>query len=68
MLDLYRDTQLAGDPESLPKSIKYRAMTPLYVNEPFRVILEQDQENKGSWTVQSHNSFGKIGSKGTITA
>ena len=67
MLDLYRDTQLAGDPEALPKSVKYRAQAPLYVAEPFRVTLEQDQESNNTWTVQSHDSFGKVASKGTIT-
>lgn len=67
MLDLYRDTRAKDDPERLPKSISYRAMTPLYVNEPFRVILEQDSDGQGKWTIQSHDSFGKVASKGTIT-
>lgn len=67
MLDLYRDTRASGNPEFVPKSISYRAMTPLYVAEPFRVILEQDSDGEGNkWTVQSHDSFGKIASKGTI--
>ena len=66
MLDLYRDTVLKGDPEALPKSISYRAMSPLYVGETFRIILEKDADGEGKWTVQSHDSFGKVGSKGNI--
>ena len=65
MLDLYRDTFLKDNPERLPKSIQYRATTPLYVDEPFRIILEQEKD--GKYTAQAHDSFGKVASKGSLT-
>lgn len=65
MLDLYRDTLAKDDPESVPKSISYRAMAPLYYKEPFRIVLEQ-QEGEGKWKVETHSSFGNVASKGSI--
>ena len=66
MLDLYRDVNLKGDPEALPKSISYRAMSPLYVNDKYRVILDKEEGGDGKWKVELFTSFGTTGSKGTI--
>ena len=68
MLDLYRDTMGNTDPEAIPKSINYRAMTPLYVDEKYRIILNKDSESEGAWKTEIYDSFGRIGSKGTIQA
>ena len=69
MLDLWRDTRNQNG-ESVPKSITYRAMSPLYVGEPYRILLERDgaaTETDGeSWRAEIWDSFGKAAMKGTI--
>lgn len=61
MLDLWRDSAKGGDEEALPRSIAYRAMAPLYVGEPYRIILEEDEGKVGEsrkWKAEIWDSFG----------
>jgi hydroxyacyl-ACP dehydratase HTD2-like protein with hotdog domain len=63
MLDLWRDSEKEGDAEGVPKSISYRAMSPLYVGEKYRIVLAK---NKGDWKADIWDSYGKLAMKGTI--
>lgn len=45
ILDLWRDTRGkdSGDPEnSVPESISYRATSPLYADEEYQIVLEDE--------------------------
>ena len=42
MLDFWRDNQ--EDDYSMPRSIRYRATAPFYVDEPYRALLEKNRE------------------------
>lgn len=69
MLDLWRDTARGGSEEAVPKSIAYRAMSPLYVGEPYRILLEKGmgkESSEGGWKAEIWDSFGKQSMKGTI--
>jgi hydroxyacyl-ACP dehydratase HTD2-like protein with hotdog domain len=70
MLDLWRDVRRAGDSEAVPRSIGYRAMSPLYVGERYRILLEEGGEGEkggdGKWKAEIWDSFGKMSMKGTI--
>lgn len=71
ILDLYRDTNERSSPEAVPRSISYRAMSPLYVGEKYRVVLEKDTDGKKDgerprWKAEIGDSFGKTGMKATI--
>lgn len=70
MLDFWRDTARGGDEEAVPKSIAYRAMSPLYVGEPYRILLEKGERKGDSsgagWKAEIWDSFGKQSMKGTI--
>jgi hydroxyacyl-ACP dehydratase HTD2-like protein with hotdog domain len=66
MLDLWRDTCRNGDEGTVPKSVTYRATSPLYVGEPYRILLEKGEKEKGQWTAEIWDSYGKVGMKGTI--
>lgn len=65
MLDLWRDTAQGGSPEGTPKSIVYRAMSPLYMGEPYRILLSQGEQG-GRWGADIWDSYGKQSMKGTI--
>jgi len=74
MLDFWRDVARQGEDGAVPKSIAYRAMSPLYVGEAYRVLLEHGNGNgNGSgekdgveWKAEIWDSFGKQSMKGTI--
>ncbi|KAJ4374856.1 hypothetical protein N0V83_001934 [Neocucurbitaria cava] len=66
ILDFWRDTAKSGDTEAVPKSIAYRAMSPLYVGEPYRILLEKEKSKDGEWRADIWDSFGKQSMKGTI--
>ncbi len=68
MLDFWRDTAREGAGDALPMSIEYRAMGPLYVGEPYRILLkEQDNEGKRKqWKVEIWDSYGKQSMGATI--
>ena len=73
MLDFWRDTSKNGDTEAVPKLISYRAMSPLYVGEPYRILLEsnanqqREAERDRRWELEIWDSFGKQSMKATIT-
>ena len=50
ILDLWRDTrQETGDAAStVPERISYRATSPLYVEDEYRVVLEEGSEGGGN--------------------
>jgi hydroxyacyl-ACP dehydratase HTD2-like protein with hotdog domain len=64
MLDLWRDTAKKGDAEAVPCSIAYRAMKPLYVGEPYRLLLERLEST--TWGAEIRDGFGTLSMKGTI--
>lgn len=66
LLDFWRDTARGGDWDAVPKSIAYRAMSPLYVGEPYRILFGQNAETEGEWKADIWDSFGKQSMKGTI--
>jgi hypothetical protein len=66
MLDLWRDKSRNGDEETVPKSVAYRATSPLYVGEPYRILLEKGEKEEGQWTSEIWDSYGKVGMKGII--
>ncbi|KAF2797477.1 hypothetical protein K505DRAFT_405729 [Melanomma pulvis-pyrius CBS 109.77] len=68
ILDFWRDTARNGNVEAVPKSIAYRAMSPLYSGEPYRILLEKEGggEKKDGWKAEIWDSFGKISMKGAI--
>ncbi|KAL1602194.1 hypothetical protein SLS59_004881 [Nothophoma quercina] len=71
ILDFWRDTAKGGSSEAAPKSIAYRAISPLYMGEHYRILLGQsganEQSNKnGEWTADIWDSYGKQSMKGTI--
>ncbi|CAE6998201.1 hypothetical protein P3342_000777 [Pyrenophora teres f. teres] len=73
MLDFWRDISKSGDTEAVPESISYRAMSPLYVDEPYRILLEKttikkgEGEADGHWQLGIWDSYGRQSMKGTIT-
>jgi hydroxyacyl-ACP dehydratase HTD2-like protein with hotdog domain len=67
MLDFWRDTAKDAADDAVPKSIAYRAMSPLYVGEPYRILLERNRaEATDGWQANIWDSFGKQSMKGTI--
>jgi hydroxyacyl-ACP dehydratase HTD2-like protein with hotdog domain len=70
ILDFWRDTAMSGSLEAVPKSISYRAMSPLYVGEPYRILLGQHADGqssgRGEWTADIWDNYGKLGMKGKI--
>ncbi|CAO2654032.1 Nn.00g107650.m01.CDS01 [Neocucurbitaria sp. VM-36] len=66
ILDFWRDTAESGNTEAVPKSIAYRAMSPLYIGEPYRILLDKGESKPGEWEAGIWDSFGKQSMKGTI--
>ena len=67
MLDFWRDVARNGDEGAMPRSITYRAMSPLYVGEAYRILLERGGEKGGGeWKAEIWDSFGKQSMKGAI--
>lgn len=69
MLDFWRDTARNMAEDAVPKSIAYRAMSPLYVGEPYRILLGKKgagEEEEGGWKADIWDSYGKQSMKGTI--
>lgn len=63
MLDLWRDNAKGGEDGAVPASIAYRAMSPLYVGERYRILLKKNEKD---WNTEIWDSFGKQGMKGHI--
>lgn len=71
ILDFWRDTAEGGSVDAVPKSISYRAMSPLYMGEPYRILLgEGSVSGQGSieseWNAAIWDSYGKQSMKGAI--
>jgi hypothetical protein len=61
MIDLWRDVN-GGD--VLPKKVTYRATSPLYADERYRIVMA---EEKGRLTdVRIVDSYGQVGMVGQI--
>ena len=67
MLDFWRDCKEGGD-QKVPSSIRYRAMSPLYVGERYRLCMERviDEDGDGKWEAEIWDSFGRVGMRGAI--
>lgn len=63
MLDMWRDEARGGDLGAVPASISYRAMSPLYVGEQYRILLKNDGKE---WNTEIWDGFGKQSMKGHI--
>lgn len=55
MLNLWRDSRTE---DALPKRIKYRMTSPLYVEERYRVILDEEEDKVSLGKIV--DSFGKV--------
>jgi hydroxyacyl-ACP dehydratase HTD2-like protein with hotdog domain len=71
MLDLWRDTTESdtGVPRSgivMPASIAYRATSPVYAGEGYRVILDKQASSDGTTLVAVVSNDGTVCMKGTI--
>ncbi|KAF2274059.1 uncharacterized protein EI97DRAFT_435430 [Westerdykella ornata] len=68
ILDFWRDTARGSEEGAIPRSISYRAMSPLYVGEKYRLLLERTtgKEENGGWKATIWDSFGKRSLKGAI--
>ncbi|KAH6644298.1 hypothetical protein C7974DRAFT_301123 [Boeremia exigua] len=68
ILDFWRDTAKSGSAEAVPMSISYRAMSPLYMSEPYRILLGRGPQSgsNGEWNADVWDSYGKQSMKGTI--
>jgi hydroxyacyl-ACP dehydratase HTD2-like protein with hotdog domain len=61
MVNLWRDVRPSG---SVPKKVTYRATTPLYAGETYRVLLDEEQDNISE--VKIVDSYGKVAMVGQI--
>ncbi|KAK3718810.1 hypothetical protein LTR37_004726 [Vermiconidia calcicola] len=68
ILDFYRDVTKGG--EAVPRSVAYRAMSPVYAGEKYRILLEKysagEEEQRPSWKAEIVDSFGKTCVKASI--
>jgi hydroxyacyl-ACP dehydratase HTD2-like protein with hotdog domain len=65
ILDLWRDTR-PKESFGLPKSIKYRATSPVYAEEPYRIVLADKADGRSD--VKIWTSEGKVGMEADIQA
>lgn len=69
LLDFWRDEYgaKAGKGELLyPKALKYRATSPVYVEEPYRILIEQEAIDKEDVPVEVVSNDGTVCMKGNI--
>lgn len=67
ILDFWRDTTRNAEQDAVPRSIAYRAMSPLYVGEPYRLLLERTGgAEHTAWEGNIFDNYGKQSMKGTI--
>lgn len=74
MLDLWRNERVRQDRGAtgrselvFPQSIVYRATSPVYAGEPYRVMMESEAVGKTEADVQVVSNDGTVCMKGTIT-
>jgi hypothetical protein len=63
MVNLWRDTK-GGDVGLTPRKITYRATSPLYAGERYRIVLEEEKEKVSE--VRIVDSYGKTSMVGNI--
>lgn len=70
ILDFWRDTAKSSSSEAVPKSVAYRAMSPLYMSEPYRILLRQSGGGRGTgsgeWSADIWDSYGSQSMKSTV--
>ncbi|UJO18062.1 Mesaconyl-C(4)-CoA hydratase [Fulvia fulva] len=68
MLDLWRDEYagIAGKEILLPKSLKYRATSPVYVGEGYRILIEKDTIDQSEVPIEVVSNDGTSCMKGTV--
>jgi hydroxyacyl-ACP dehydratase HTD2-like protein with hotdog domain len=64
MVDFWRDVLGHGDAEFVPKSVVYRATSPLYAGEPYRIVM--DEEKEGVSDVRIVDAYGNVSMVGKI--
>lgn len=67
MLDLWRDEQEFGDEGLYPSSIEYRATSPLYAGEGYRITMDASGVDHGKAELAAISEDGTVCMKGTIT-
>lgn len=69
ILDLWRDLRGGGDSENLdvvlPEKISYRATSPLYAEDEYRIVLTEGADKKSA--VEIITPAGNVGMKAEIT-
>lgn len=69
ILDLWRDVAAKGSEDPavfLPEKVEYRATSPLYVGDEYRIVLEENGSGNGG-KVQILDPQGTVGMKADIT-
>ncbi len=64
MVDFWRDMMGNGDEEFMPKRVVYRATSPLYAGEPYRIVM--DEESEGVSEVRIVDGYGNVSMVGRI--
>lgn len=66
MVDLWRDVvgKKEGEKMVVPKSVSYRATSPLYVNEQYRLVAEEEKDKVTELKIV--DGWGNTSMKGTI--
>ncbi|KIV78371.1 hypothetical protein PV11_10093 [Exophiala sideris] len=72
MLDFWRDNvkqagTLTDDGVFYPKDIEYRATSPVYAREPYRVMMDQDAVNQPKAEIKVVSNDGTTCMKGTVS-
>jgi hypothetical protein len=69
MLDLWRDSARCGKLEDgLPRSIKYRATSPIYAGEQYQAVLNREKSDEEGKTtrIDLWGADGRLGMHGEI--
>jgi hydroxyacyl-ACP dehydratase HTD2-like protein with hotdog domain len=61
MLDFWRD--VVGK-ESRPRKVEYRATSPFYVGETYRIVMAEEEERRTE--VRIVDGFGNVGMRGVV--
>ncbi|PVI05438.1 hypothetical protein DM02DRAFT_610727 [Periconia macrospinosa] len=67
ILNLWRDSRGGIGGGVAPKRVQYRAVSPIYVGEDYRIVLKEDTGGNES-QAELWDCFGKVGMKATIEA
>jgi hydroxyacyl-ACP dehydratase HTD2-like protein with hotdog domain len=68
MLDLWRDsTERRKDEFIYPQKVEYRATSPVYANEPYRVLMDEAAINQEAADIQVVSNDGTTCMKGKVT-